>query len=102
MRRSEVDHLKLLSLDKHEFIISQNAFNLVPGFIEMVEGATVANNRTVEVQTMYTRAILKQILDYVYYKMRYSKYPEYNSLPKFEVKPQYALEVFKAALELGI
>ena len=102
MRGSEVDHLKLLSFDKHEFVISQNAYNLVPGFIAMVEGATVANNRTVEVQTMYSRTILKQILEYVYYKMRYSKYPEYNSLPRFEVKPQNALEVFKAALELGI
>ena len=102
MKLIEVDFLKITSLDKHEFIISTNAVMLCPGLIKLVEEAQTADERVAETTILHSRHVVRCLLDYLHYKMRYLSAPEYNALPPFTVHPDYVLEVFKLAKELDI
>ena len=103
MKVSEVDYLRIISQDNQEFIIAQNAILLCPGFLKAVEDATSADsNRAVKYNMPYGRAIVKVVLEYVHYKMRYSRFPDYAHIPTFKVPPNIALEVFAASQLLGI
>lgn len=94
--------MKITSSDKREFIVGINAVVLCPGFIKMVESAASAHDRIAEVSCPYPKHILKSVIEYVYYKMRYMTQPDYGSLPPFAISPNLALEVFKASRDLGI
>lgn len=103
MKLVDVDYMKIKTIDKHEFIIGNNAILLCPGFIKMVEEADDAPERIVEViLSNTTRPVMRSVLDYLHYKMRHLNEKEYENLPTFKVAPQLALEVFKLAQELGI
>lgn len=102
MKLIDVDFLKITSLDKHEFIISNNALLLCPGLIRLVEDLPAANERVAEVSLLYTRPVVRSVLDYLHYKMRYLSAPEYNAIPPFHVNPDHVLEVFRLSRELGI
>ena len=102
MKLADVDYLKLISMDKKEFIISSNAILLCSGLIKMVEEAISATDRIVVVPTIYPKAVLRCVLDYIYFKLRYISVQDYNSIPSFKIPPNIVLEVFKAAKELGI
>ena len=102
MRLADVDFLKVTSSDKREFILGINAVVLCPGFIKMVEMAASAPDRIAEASCPYPKHILKAVIEYVYYKMRYLGQPDYSILPPFHIAPNLALEVFKASRDLGI
>lgn len=102
MKLSEVDYLKIVSTDGHHFIVGANAISVVPGFIKAIEQASSAHDRVVDWSCGMPRSIVRVLLDYVYYKVRYLRYPDYNLLPKFKINPNHALEVFTAAQDLGI
>lgn len=102
MRLSDVDFLKITSSDKRDFVVSINAVVLCPGFIKLVEAAPTAPDRVAEAVCPYPKHILKTVIEYVYYKMRYMGQPDYSALPAFHIAPNLALEVFKASRDLGI
>jgi hypothetical protein len=102
MKLTEVDFLRIVSTEGHQFVVGTNAISVVPGFVKAVEQAASANERVVEWQCGLPRTIMRILLDYVYYKVRYLRYPDYNLLPKFNINPNYALQVFTAAQDLGI
>lgn len=105
MKLVDVDYLKIRTIDKHEFVISNNAILLCPGLIKLVEDATEAQNRMVEITiSNATRPVMRTVLDYLYYKMRFLSVgaAQYEKLPPFKVAPNLSLEVFKLANQLGI
>ena len=64
--------------------------------------ASSAHDRVAEAGCPYPKHILKTLIEYVYYKMRYMGLPDYSALPAFQIPPNLALEVFKASRDLGI
>lgn len=102
MKITEVDFLRIISADKKVFIVSINAVVLCPGLLKMVEHASLAEERVAETASSFPSRILKTVIEYVFYKMRYMSQEDYQSLPPFKIMPNQALEVFKAARELGI
>lgn len=102
MKLSEIDFLKINSQDKHEFIISKNAVLLCPGLIKAVEDLTFANERVAETTLAYNKHVIRGVLDYLHYKMRYLSAPDYGFLPPFNVNPDHVLDIFKLARQLGI
>eukprot|EP01090_Pellita_catalonica_P001830 TRINITY_DN1155_c0_g1_i1.p1 TRINITY_DN1155_c0_g1~~TRINITY_DN1155_c0_g1_i1.p1 ORF type:complete len:102 (+),score=16.02 TRINITY_DN1155_c0_g1_i1:78-383(+) len=93
----EIDNVKLISADGHEFIVDRKAAMVSgtiksmlsgPGsFLEEAQGEI--NFR--EIST----PILEKVIQYFYYKLRYTN--STTEIPEFPIEPEIALELLMAA-----
>lgn len=102
MKLPDIEYMKLYSAEKHEFIIGRNAISLCPGLIKVVEEAQSAEEGIVLYETSYKQDILKVVLEYLHYKLRYIAQKDYQHIPEFKMEPIKAVEILKVAMDLGL
>eukprot|EP01111_Echinosteliopsis_oligospora_P018701 TRINITY_DN871_c0_g1_i1.p1 TRINITY_DN871_c0_g1~~TRINITY_DN871_c0_g1_i1.p1 ORF type:complete len:104 (-),score=28.36 TRINITY_DN871_c0_g1_i1:196-507(-) len=93
----EVDTVKLISADGHEFIVAKKCA-LVSGTIKsMLSGPgafTEQQSGEISFREIST-PILEKVIEYFYYKIKYTNTT--NEIPEFPIPPEIALELLMAA-----
>jgi len=94
---ADVDTVKLISAEGHEFIIDRKAA-MVSGTIKsMLSGPGAFEEQALgeinfrEIST----PILEKVIQYFYYKIRYTN--STTEIPEFPIEPEIALELLMAA-----
>ena len=95
--KPELDTVKLISRDGHEFVIDRKAA-VVSGTIKaMLSGpGTFAEQTLGEIKFReITTPILEKVIQYFYYKLKYTN--GHTEIPEFPIEPDIALELLMAA-----
>eukprot|EP01117_Protostelium_nocturnum_P000368 TRINITY_DN1042_c0_g1_i1.p1 TRINITY_DN1042_c0_g1~~TRINITY_DN1042_c0_g1_i1.p1 ORF type:complete len:102 (+),score=32.34 TRINITY_DN1042_c0_g1_i1:110-415(+) len=93
----EIETVKLVSVEKHEFILDRKAA-MVSGLIKSMlsgpGGFTEQQKGVIEFQEIST-PILEKVIKYFYYKLKYTN--STSEIPEFQIEPEIALELLMAA-----
>jgi len=87
-------YVKLVSAEGHEFIIDRKCAMSSGTIKAMLEGSFSENCGEIKFPEIST-PILEKVVQYVYYKMRYTN--SHVRVPEFEIEPEIALELLMAA-----
>jgi len=91
----EVDTVKLISSDKHEFILDYKCAMVSNTLRSMLSGSfSEGVSKEVDFKEI-TAPILEKVVQYFYYKTKYSDSAAEN--PEFPIAPEIALELLMAA-----
>jgi len=94
-KKFEVETVKLISADAHEFIIDRKCA-MVSNTIRSMLSGTFTEAELGEVNFREISApILEKVVQYFYYKTRYNNSATEN--PEFPIEPEIALELLMAA-----
>eukprot|EP00164_Ancoracysta_twista_P000282 GFYU01000398.1.p1 GENE.GFYU01000398.1~~GFYU01000398.1.p1 ORF type:complete len:104 (+),score=41.59 GFYU01000398.1:81-392(+) len=92
-----VEYVKLISAEGHEFIIDRKAAMISGTIKSMLSGAgnfAESSKGEVVFPDISTR-ILEKVIQYFYFKLRYSNSTQ--AIPEFKIEPEIALELLMAA-----
>lgn len=102
MSSKDIDYVKVVSKDKHEFYIEYTVAKLCGGIWDMLQTANEDKEGVPSIiLNEYTKDILEIIIEYLYYKSQ-NLNADYTTMEKFDIPPHKALGVFKAATNLKI
>ena len=102
MSSKEIEYVKIVSKEKHEFFIEYIAAKQCEGIWDLIKENTHVKERIVSVDLKdYTKDVLEIIIQYLYYKLQNISLGKFT-LDDFEIPPNKALGVFKAAINLKI
>jgi len=102
MVSKEIEYVKIVSKEKHEFFIEYVAAKQCEGIYDLIKDNTHVKEGIVACDLKeYTKDVLEIIIQYLYYKLQNIKLDKLT-LDDFEIPPNKALGVFKAAINLKI
>ncbi|KAJ8608806.1 hypothetical protein CTAYLR_009348 [Chrysophaeum taylorii] len=87
-------YVKLVSAEGHEFIIDRKCANSSGTIKAMLEGQFSESSGEIRFPEIST-PILEKVIQYFYYKMRYTN--SHVRVPEFKIEPAIALELLMAA-----
>ena len=86
--------IKLISADGHEFFVDKRCA-MVSGTIRQMLAGQFAESRGEVRFPEISSIILEKVIEYLYYKVRYTN--SVMRVPEFSVEPEYALELLMAS-----
>mmetsp|Transcript_16630 Transcript_16630/g.30130 ORF Transcript_16630/g.30130 Transcript_16630/m.30130 type:complete len:114 (-) Transcript_16630:30-371(-) len=87
-------YVKLISKEGHEFYVDRKCAMISGTIKAMLSGGFMESKGEIRFAEI-RGAILEKVIQYVYYKVRYSK--GNVAPPEFEIEPEIALELLMAA-----
>lgn len=94
-----MEPIKLISAEGHEFIVDRKCATISGTIKSMLTGpGNFSESAAGEITfpEISTR-ILEKVVQYLYYKLRYTNHPSNTPLPQFKIEPEIALELLMAA-----
>lgn len=88
------DIIKIKSAEGHEFFISRHCA-MVSGTIKAMLSGQFAESRGEICFPEITGVILEKVIQYMYYKVRYSNSTQ--RIPEFNIEPELSLELLVAS-----
>ncbi|KAH3681430.1 hypothetical protein WICPIJ_007587 [Wickerhamomyces pijperi] len=91
-------YIKLITHDKHQFIISRDSANVSQTIKAMLETSMFKESSTNKIQLEENALIMNKICEYFYYNLKYnSNNDEDGDIPEFEIPTEMALELLVAS-----
>ncbi|KAJ1458719.1 BTB/POZ protein [Pelagophyceae sp. CCMP2097] len=87
-------YVKLISAEGHEFYVDRKCANTSGTIKAMLSGQFAESSGEVKFPEIST-AILEKVIQYFYYKLRYTN--SQSRIPEFHIEPEIALELLMAA-----
>lgn len=94
MDNSTIKMVKLISAEGHEFFIDRRCA-IVSGTIKQMLSGQFAESRGEVKFPEIPAVILEKVIQYLYYKVRYTN--SVMRVPEFEIEPELSLELLMAA-----
>lgn len=87
-------YVKIVSAEGHEFVINREIAMSSGTIRAMLEGSFSEKSGEINFPEISTQ-ILEKVIQYFYYKMRYTN--SHVRVPEFKIEPEIALELLMAA-----